>query len=141
MSDLISRQDVLDVLRNLAFDHIFQCGEYYGEDERQLTIINARKAIDVIEAMPSAEPEWEKGKCTKINCPIQMNYISNDCDIKTCPYRTERKKGKWTGDCCSCCGVSKYNYIKMVDDECGPFGTWNFCPHCGADMRGENEKA
>ena len=57
MNDLISRQDVLDVLRNLAFDHIFQCGEYYGEDERQLTIINARKAIDVIEAMPSAEPE------------------------------------------------------------------------------------
>lgn len=53
----------------------------------------------------------------------------------------ERKKGVWTGDCCSCCGVSKYNYIKMVDDECGPFGTWNFCPHCGADMRGEDGKA
>ena len=52
----------------------------------------------------------------------------------------EPKKGHWTGDCCSCCGVSKYNYIKMVDDECGPFGTWNFCPHCGADMRGENEQ-
>ena len=57
MSDLISRQDVLDVFRNLAFDHIFQCGEYYGEDERQLTIINAEKAIDVIESLPSAEPE------------------------------------------------------------------------------------
>ena len=57
MSDIISRQNVLDVLRNLAFDYMFQCGEYYGEDERQLTIINARKAIDVIEAMPSAEPE------------------------------------------------------------------------------------
>ena len=105
MSDLISRQDVLDVFRNLAFDHIFQCGEYYGEDERQLTIINAEKAIDVIESLPSVEPE--------------------------------RKKGEWTGDFCSCCGVSKYNYIKMVDDECGPFGTWNFCPSCGADMRGE----
>jgi hypothetical protein len=68
------------------------------------------------------------------------------CDIfqelKNLPSaEPERKKGAWTGDCCSCCGVSKYNYIKMVDDECGPFGTWNFCPHCGADMRGENEKA
>ena len=60
MSDLIEKQDVLDVLRNLAFDNIFQCGEYYGEDERQLTIINAGKAIDVIESLPSVEiPEWK----------------------------------------------------------------------------------
>lgn len=57
MSDIISRQDVLDILRNLAFDYTFQCGEYYGEDERQSTIINAEKAIDVIESLPSAEPE------------------------------------------------------------------------------------
>ena len=62
MSDLISRQAALDVLRNLAFDYIFQYGEYYGEDERQLTIINAEKAIDVIEALPSTEPERKKGK-------------------------------------------------------------------------------
>ena len=62
MSDLIDRQDVLDVLRNLAFDYMFQCGEYYGENERRLTIINARKAIDVIESLPTAEPERKKGK-------------------------------------------------------------------------------
>ena len=72
MSNLISRQDVLDVLRNLAFDYMFQCGEYYGEDERQLTIINARKAIDVIEAMPSAEPEM-----------ITIEEVSNELGCAT----------------------------------------------------------
>ena len=72
MSNLISRQDVLDVLRNLAFDYMFQCGEYYGEDERQLTIINARKAIDVIEGMPSAEPEM-----------ITIEEVSNELGCAT----------------------------------------------------------
>lgn len=54
--------------------------------------------------------------------------------------KPERKKGEWVGDCCSCCGVSKYNYIKMVDDECGPFGTWNFCPHCGARLEWNDDE-
>ena len=66
------------------------------------------------------------------------------CDIfqelKDLPSaETERNKGVWTGDCCSCCGVSKYNYIKMVDDECEPLGTWNFCPHCGARLEWNHE--
>lgn len=73
MSDLISRQNVLDVLRNLAFDYMFQCGEYYGEDERQLTIINAKKAIDVIEAIPSAKTEIIRCKDCK-HWKQQINY-------------------------------------------------------------------
>ena len=103
MSDFISRQDVLDVLRNLAFDHIFQCGEYYGEDERQLTIINARKGIDVIEAMPSAEPEQKKGK-----------WIVHDYAL-----------GRERYECAECKGRCDLEY--------------DFCPSCGADMRGEYE--
>lgn len=83
MSDFISRQDVLDVLRNLAFNHIFQCGEYYGEDEKQLTIINARKAIDVIEAMPSIELEREIIYCKncKFYTPMNHKLKTGICDM------------------------------------------------------------
>lgn len=50
-------------------------------------------------------------------------------------YNPERKKGKWEripysfvcGYRCSCCGQ------KTIDDK------WNFCPNCGADMRGDAE--
>ena len=105
MSDLISRQDVLDVFRNLAFDHIFQCGEYYGEDERQLTIINAEKAIDVIESLPSAEPERKKGE-----------WI----------YDTERvwhDGGIYVQYHCSEC---RFQIIGSL---------YNYCPYCGAEMK------
>ena len=28
-------------------------------------------------------------KCSKRMCPMQYDTISNDCDVKSCPYRTE----------------------------------------------------
>ena len=28
-------------------------------------------------------------KCSKRMCPIQYNIVSDDCDVKSCPYRTE----------------------------------------------------
>ena len=111
MSDLISRQDVLDVLRNLAFDYMFQCGEYYGEDERQLTIINAKKAIDVIEAMPSTESK-RTAKVIEHDASItddrgykywQSEYLCENC----------RKKVIGGDDYCSHCG-SKLNW-KEID--------------------------
>ena len=113
MSDFISRQDVLDVLRNLAFDHMFQCGEYYGEDERQLTIINARKAIDVIEAMPSVEPERKRGEWVKEDMSGYLTPGGNS--IYHCS-----ECGRTEGPC---------PYPRLTD----------FCPSCGADMRGEHE--
>ena len=103
MSDLISRQDVLDVLRNLAFDYMFQCGEYYGEDERQLTIINARKAIDVIEAMPSAEPK-RTAKVIEHDASITddrgYKYLRSEYLCGRC-----KKKEIGGDEYCSHCGV------------------------------------
>lgn len=56
---------------------------------------------------------------------------------------SERKKGKWAevkfrtipynriskAKKCSVCGKNKDKYV-----------TWNFCPNCGADMRGDTDE-
>lgn len=52
-------------------------------------------------------------------------------DVENAPTIEARKKGRWIGACCSNCRVSRYNW------QSEPFGTWNFCPNCGADMREE----
>ena len=114
MSDLIDRQYVIDALE-LGLENDY---------------VDATELLSYIKQLPSAESE-QKGKCTKINCPIQMNYISNDCDIKTCSYRTEYKNGKWKNVAlftreCSECGAQ---FHELEYD--------NFCPNCGADMRGD----
>ncbi len=128
MSDLISRQALCDDLREYKVHPV-----PISSDESEVKGYNdgIDLAISVIAEFPSAELE-QKGKCTKTNCPIQINYISNDCDIKTCPYRTERKIGKWKNIAfyvrkCSECGKEFY---ELEYD--------NFCPNCGANMRGND---
>lgn len=68
-----------------------------------------------------------------------------DADGRVFTRREERKKGKWIGTefdgyadgspvyyewKCSACGC-------VVEDE---EPAWNFCPNCGADMRGEKNE-
>ena len=115
MSDFIDRQYVIDALE-LGLENDY---------------IDVTELLAYVKQLPSIESERKKKKCTKINCPIQMNYISNDCDIKTCPYRTEYKNGKWKNVAfftreCSECGAQ---FHELEYD--------NFCPNCGADMRGD----
>lgn len=49
---------------------------------------------------------------------------------------SKRKKGKWIDNTyCSECG-----FVNEVESGfIGPVNSFNFCPNCGADMRGENE--
>ena len=109
MSDIISRQNAIDALVNLT------C---YGIEEMR-TLCDAsvadsegwlggiRDAVDEIEALPSAEPERKKGR-----------WI----------YDTERvwhDGGIYVQYHCSEC---RFQIIGSL---------YNYCPCCGADMRGE----
>lgn len=135
MSDLISRQDVLDVLRTLAFDYMFQCGEYYGEDERQLTIINARKAIDIIEAMPSADQEYQEFEwchdCKEYDqekhcCHRWTKVIRQTIEELKAqkPETTAKVKEAWGLAMCESC--KKRVYPNDI-----------YCSHCGAKLEWE----
>ena len=53
--DLISRQAAIDALKKISFSHWFECGEYLSEDTREIEIINSNKALEAIEALPSAQ--------------------------------------------------------------------------------------
>ena len=63
------------------------------------------------------------------------NYIKYNYDlillINNLPYSySERKKGTWTKDAsCPFCGFQPW-YEKDIH-------TLSFCPHCGADLKGE----
>ena len=48
---------------------------------------------------------------------------------------TDRPKGEWK--CMSDCGVTECDQCGWSIEEY--VGDYNFCPNCGADMRGENE--
>ena len=57
MSDLIERQAAMDAFRKIAFYHLFKCGEHIGENPREFLIMNVKKAFEVIECLPSIQPE------------------------------------------------------------------------------------
>ncbi len=109
-NSLIKRQDAIDAMKSIS-DSICE-----------------QQAIDALCELPSAQSEQECEKC--IFKPFKQ-------------FQPERKKGewiecdhdKWNGDTfayrCSECGGAYHLNIEQV------IAIWNFCPNCGADMRGD----
>lgn len=89
MDDLISRQAAIKALNNWFFNSM-----------------DDRSPKQVIEALPSAQPERKKGR-----------WINHRKD-----------RGHHIADCDQCGGT-----LQWLDPDERP----NFCPDCGADMRGE----
>ena len=98
-------------------------------------------------------------KCTHEHCPLQYNYVSDDCDISECPWKTVRKQGYWTEigkDIYVNLEIAREQYkvlgyphrviLKLQCSECRMITcvdssiAYEFCPHCGADMREENHE-
>jgi hypothetical protein len=67
--------------------------------------------------------------CTKENCPMNANTISDDCNVKTCPWRTEAftpkvsMGGLWYE--CSTCGRHLTKDIDHYCPQCGKAVKWN----------------
>lgn len=86
----------------------------------------------------------DKLKKDVLDLPDCYNGFSDTYD-KACiigvideqPTIEERKKGKWIidGECvdCSVCRHDKWSRVPFED----LVKRFNFCPNCGADMRGE----
>lgn len=90
-------------------------------------VIYRQDAIDAFDAQC-----WER-----INIPIckEIRNAAKDTIKKLPSAQPERKTGKW---------IFPYETTTMVThcSECGAYGNKNnnFCPHCGADMRGEQDE-
>ena len=136
--DLIRRSDAIKVVRHIAFECI-------DADARQ----------KLIEAVPSADRPTVirvKSIMKKEDYESLVDSIrQQDQNVIVIPHNAElvtpadRPQGEWIGEAdgyyngelvydtwyCSNC-----DYV--VDDEEPP--TWNFCPNCGADMRGEDDE-
>jgi hypothetical protein len=96
-------------------------------------LIRRQDAIDALNKM-------------KIYRPLDSDrYVISDCLNKIVNLPSAQKKGHWNfvGDNlfkCTCCEemytTQQLNGLRVYDkDPYCPF----FCPHCGADMRGEDD--
>lgn len=107
MDDLISRQTAIEAVHK-NYDTILD----FKSDGRTV----ADSFEDIINALPSAQPERKTG-LWEIN---EHTYACNN-------------RRNWK--CTNCC-TEKYDFI--FTSVCKP--EWSYCPNCGADMRGEQNE-
>lgn len=129
MDDLISRRTAIDLLKD------WSGGYDYIETE-------TKAAIMTFQQLPSAQPEYhfdewctdckeydhERHCCPRFNAVIKTTIEEMEADRKNSVWIEE--PNCWYR--CSRCG-NHYPSIRGHMD-------YNYCPNCGADMRGENNE-
>lgn len=103
----IDKDATLAAIAQKAKDELADVNHYFREGV-QLT-------VDVVEGMPEAQPERKRGRWIA---------VTEDDDV----YKR----------ICSCCGREAFFQNDDPDElyDGGRYELSDFCPHCGADMRG-----
>ena len=89
------------------------------------------KFDEYIKANPNVSGVFELGKFIIDNAPkVELERVKNELNNELNELKPEKPQGEWkisilSYKCSVCEGLSIYNF--------------NFCPNCGADMRGEKE--
>ena len=122
MGDLISRKWLMEVVEEgwIKFDT--------QEDYNRIIHL-------VRDIAPSAQPEQKCETCRYRN----LEWSEEPCDSctmggKDCHYKPERKKGEW-----EVIDETEPRRYGCSECKCLSWHMENYCPHCGADMRGEEE--
>lgn len=113
MDDLISRQAAIEALYDweMTYDWDDHCRK---EDPKPAYIVSPS---DVIEELSSAQPERKKGKWEEIEVIPEAYDITG---VKTWASKMQ----------CNQCGFTTF----AIE---GKFAQYDYCPNCGADMRGK----
>lgn len=116
MNDLIYKQDILNLLKELAFSQHLEHGCYIGEDTKESVLIMAEPAMAAIEELPAVDAkEHIKGEWIVLNgevvcsrcfepnlgtdycptCGADMREEGNDRDCPICIHKKKDGCESW----------------------------------------------
>ena len=127
-NDLISRQIAIEAIKEDKIDltnpNVVTVFKATGDFEKVETqVMTCDRHIEILKDLPSAQPK-----------SYREGYQAGFKDAQS-----ERKRGKWEITNLGAVGVfDSCSECKRVVKHKAPF--YNFCPNCGADMRGGQDE-